>query len=155
MGRLWLIAGVLSLATLLIAAVVVSLMGSEQPMPDGTPERTVQRFLTALQAEYYRLAYSFWSDSRKEICELTDLVGGDALGVERYGNARVVLKDTKIFDDAAVVIASITRIENSGPFGTSEHSEDQSYDLVKEQGEWRIDGRFWPHMGCVNSTITP
>ena len=154
MGRLWLIAGALSLATLLIAAIVISLIGSEQPMPEGTPERTVQRFLTALQVEDYRLAHSLLSDSRKEICKLTDLVGGDALGVERYEDTRVVLKDTEIFDDAAVVIASITTIENSGPFGTSEHSSDQSYDLVKEQGEWRIDERFWPHMGCVNSTPT-
>lgn len=155
MPKIWLIVGGGFLGALLIAAGVVALTEREEPLTEGTPERTVQRFLIALQNEDFKLAHSLLTESQKEDCNVADLITRDRWDLEELGDSRVTLEDTKLLNGSAVVIANVTTIQESGPFGTSERSRRQTYSLIKEEGEWRLERSFWPSLGCVNEFPKP
>ena len=153
MPRMWLIGGAALVAVLLVASIVVALVEQEEALPEGTPERTLQRFLLAVEDEDFRAAYDLLSAQLKQICAFEEFAGTAYGGKAELRNSRVTLEDTRYLDGTALVIARVTRISSSGPFGTSEWSHDEHYRLILEEGEWRFTEYPWPHYGCTVSRV--
>jgi hypothetical protein len=148
MSRIWLIAGAGLLGALLVAALVVALTQQEEPLPEGTPERTVQLFLVALQDEDFKLAHSLLSEEQRLECPLEEIAASAFGRSSDVEDSRVTLEKTTYLDGTALVIARVTRFRGSGPFGTSESAHEERYTLVKEDGEWRLSRHNWPYYGC-------
>ena len=66
MPRAWLLGGAALLGVLLIGSVAVALLDEAEPLPEGTPEAAVQRYLKAAETEDYQLAYSLLSSTLQE-----------------------------------------------------------------------------------------
>lgn len=123
-----------------VAAVVAS--GRSVPTYDaGTPEGTVQAYLQAVFDGDDRTAASYLSTTSG--CDVDDFRG--AYVAE---SARVVLRDSRIDGDAAAVEVEIVFSDAGGPFDTYEWSEEQSFDLVREDDSWMLIGRPWPLYYC-------
>lgn len=124
----------------IVAAVVAS--GRSVPTYDaGTPEGTVQGYLQAVFDGDDQSAASYLSTTSG--CDVDDFR-------EAYvgESARVVLRDSRIDGDEAAVEVEIVFSDAGGPFDTYEWSEDQSFDLVREDDSWRLIGQPWPLYYC-------
>jgi hypothetical protein len=155
MPKLWLIGGAGFLATLLIASIVVALTQRSEPQPEGTPERAVQLYLTALEDGDFKTVHSLLSAERRTECSVEELAFRDLGRAGRYADSRVTLVDANLLDGSAVVTVRITSIQRSGPFGTSDSSREERYTLLKEDGEWRLDRVAWPYSGCADALPRP
>ena len=145
----WLIGAAVFVGVLLTASIVLALTQREDEFAEGTPERAVQRFLIAARDQDFSTAHALLSEARRQECPIEDLIGTPYGGKQDLENSRVTLEDTKDLDDGgAVVIARVTRISSSGPFGTSESSSERRFTLSQEDGEWRLTGDPWPFYGC-------
>lgn len=124
----------------ILAAVVAS--GRSVPTYDAsTPEGTVQAYLQAVFDGDDQSAASYLSVTSR--CDADDF--REAFVAE---SARVVLRDSRIEDDEATVEVEIVFSDGGGPFDTYEWSEDQSFDLVREDDSWMLTGRPWPLYYC-------
>ena len=155
MSKAWLIGGAAFVAILLGASIVVALTRQERPLPEGTPERTVQIFLTALRGGDLKAAYSYFSEELKEECKLVELAGSSPWAERLLEDTRVAYEDTQDLGGTAVVMARVSRISGSGLFGTYESSHTERFNLVREVNEWRFSQQPWPHFGCNNGEIRP
>ena len=148
MPRAWLLGGAALLGVLLIGSVVVALLDEAEPLPEGTPEAAVQRYLKAAEAEEYRLAYSLLSPTLQEQCTLEQFYGASLDHGDRIGDSRITLEDSKTLDDTAFVTVRITNVRGGGPFGAQESSFERRFTLGREDGEWRLTEAPWPHYRC-------
>lgn len=132
-------------ATVLLSVVVIALAGGEQEFAPDTPEGTVQRYLRAVQDRDDELVLSLLTDETRERCEGNRV--RDALRGFRDRDIRVRLDDVRGEDDAREVRVRIREQRGNSPFDDG-YEHEQLLDLMREHGEWRIDGQPWP-LFCV------
>lgn len=132
--------GVAVIVLVAVIAAVVSATRSAPTYGEGTPERTVQEFLTAaLDGDYEAAADLLVADSS---CDVEDF---DRAYVP--DDVRVVLHTTNVEADTARVGVEV--VYGAGdPFGGSEYSEDQSFRLTRTGEQWAIEGIPWPLYEC-------
>jgi hypothetical protein len=123
-------------AIVVVALVVVFSRGTPPLLDSTTPAGIVQRYS----------AKGYLSQSLRDGCDRAEFVVTD--------NIRVTLVATTERTESADVRVSITLSSENGPFGVSESSFEGVFDLVKENGAWRIDSAPGPLMICVNTGVT-
>jgi hypothetical protein len=148
MSRAWLLGGAALLGTLLIGSVIVALLDEAEPLPEGTPEAAVQRYLKATEDQDYKLAYSLLSATLQDNCTLAQFYGGSRGPGSRVSDNRITLEETKTIDDTAFVTVRVAQLRGGGPFGTQESSFEQRFTLRQEAGEWRVTEYPWPYYRC-------
>ena len=148
MSKGWLIGGALFLLALLIASVVVAILEKEEPLPEGTPEATVQHFVEAVEDDDLQAVYDALSTDLQEECPIEEFFGGAPPGELRLRGDRIILEGTRTLDSSAFVTVRITEFHGSGPFGASESSFEQRFSLRKEEGRWRFADYPWPFFRC-------
>ena len=151
MAKVWLFAGAAFVGVLIVAAVVLTLLQREQSFEDGTPERAVQDFLKAYDAEDFGRVYDAWSEELKRDCSRDEYIQHSVGSGGRLSDSRVRITDTEYVGDdrgIAVVLARETHVSGDGPFSTSEWSNQLRYALALEQGQWRFTEVPRPSSGC-------
>lgn len=132
------VAGVALLAV--VAAVVAA--GRSQPTFDpSTPEGAVQGYLRAVLEDDEEAAAGYLAADSD--CGVADF---ESAAVDL--SARVVLRETTVSGEEATVEVEVTYTGGGGPFDTYEWSEDQAFRLVREEGNWVLEGRPWPLYFC-------
>ena len=148
MTKAWLVGGIALLGALLVTSVIVALLEREEPLPEGTPEATVQRFLKAVEAEEFKLAHTLFGDDLKEHCRVETLFSGTPREESRLEDNRITLERTMIVDGIAVVTVRVTEFLGGGFFGSSESSFERRFTLRQEEGQWRFSEYPWPFSQC-------
>jgi len=148
MPKLWLMGGGAFVVVLVIFSIVIAFTGRTDPLPDGSPERTVQLFLVAAEDEEFAIAYDLFAKKLKDECSLEKFAQAHPDGTGDLRDSRVRYVGSKILNGSRLVDAKVTQLSNSGPFGASEYSENHRYILVREEGEWRISRYTWPQHPC-------
>lgn len=155
MSKAWLLGGGVLLGALLVGSVVVALLDEAEPLPEGTPEAAVQRYLKATGDQEYKLAYSLLSATLQEQCTLEQFYGGSPAPESRLGDNRITLEETKTIDDTAFVTVRVAQLRGGGPFGTQESSFEHRFTLRQEIGEWRFAEYPWPYFRCGPFKVPP
>lgn len=150
MPRYWLIGGGVVVAVLLAVGVVVALLGGEQVLEEGTPERAVQDYLRAVSDEDYAAVHASLSKDEFPDCKVEDLVSQGFRSGKTVRDQRITLEDTQIVNDTAIVTVGVTRFSSEGPFGSTERSHNQTYSLRQEEGGWKFVKYPWPYFNCGN-----
>lgn len=132
---------VAGIAVLVVVAGAVAALRPATEFDPGTPEAAVQGYLQAVL------------DGDEEEAEgfLASGSGCDAEDIERARtdeSARVVLRDSEVEDGTAQVEVEIVFSSTGDPFDTYEYSEDRAFELVDEDGEWRLTDEPWPVFSC-------
>ena len=148
MNSYWLIGGATALVVLLVASVTVAVTRRPEPLPPGTPERSVQAFLIALQNEEFSNAHSLLTDELKTSCTTEELASGPMYHTDDLKNSRVTLEKTIPLDGSAVVTTRITRTLGVSLFGLSESSYTQTFNLKQVNGVWLLSEYTWPDYAC-------
>lgn len=133
-------------AIVVVAVVVVFSRGTPTPLDATTPAGVVQRYSAAVLSGDETAAKAYLSQSLSDGCDRVEFVVTD--------NIRVTLVATTERTESADVRVSITLSNENGPFGVSESSFEGVFDLVKENGAWRIDSAPGPLTICVNTGVT-
>jgi 20S proteasome alpha/beta subunit len=133
-------------AIVVVALVVVFSRGTPPLLDSTTPAGIVQRYSAAVISGDETAAKGYLSQSLRDGCDRAEFVVTD--------NIRVTLVATTERTESADVRVSITLSSENGPFGVSESSFEGVFDLVKENGAWRIDSAPGPLMICVNTGVT-
>lgn len=126
---------------LAIVASVVAANRSEPSFDPATPEGTVQGYLQAVSEDDAQAAMSYLASDTE--CDVSDLQRAAV-----SDSARVVLVDVEIAGDEADVEVEVTYSSQGGPFDAYEWSENLTFELVREAGDWALVGEPWPLYFC-------
>ena len=125
-----------------VAAVAAALFAASRPpvdYPANSPEGVVQQYLTlVIDGDHAAAAALFNTDST---CDADDL---DRAYIQQGIRADLVKSRTD--GDLAFVTVDVT-ISSGGPFNDS-YTEQHSYRLEREAGQWRLTGIPWPLYDC-------
>ena len=132
-------------AIVVVALVVVLSRGTPRLLDGSTPAGVVQRYSAAVIAGDEITAKTYLSSSVTASCGRS--------GVAVPDNIRVALVSTTERAESADVKVSITLSYENGPFGVSEDSVEAAFDLVKENGMWRIDTAPGMLAVCANTGV--
>ena len=93
MAKGWLVGGAVFLGAILVASIVVALLESNEPLPTGTPEATVQLFLEAVEDDNIELAYTVLSTDLMVECAVDEFFGTAGWPGDRLRGDRITLED--------------------------------------------------------------
>ena len=145
MSKAWLIGVTVFVVALAVAGIVVALVTrSGDLLPADSPEGVVQRYLRAMQDRDYDVAYGYLSASSQLSCSLDEFLREASYREVR--DSHMTLEDTRRLDGTAVVSARVTVFDPGVPFGSSEYSYEQTFQLKLENGAWRVT---WPDYRCA------
>lgn len=119
----------------IVTGVVVA--GRDAPQLDpGSPEAAVQSYLEAVLDGDFTAAAGLLAPSSE--CDASDVA--QAYVPE---SARIVLTDTTVDGDRAVVTLDVTEGADGGPFGGEGFSRDERVTLERDAGDWKVAGSTW------------
>lgn len=110
----------------------------------GTPEATVQAYLTAVLDGDAETAAGYLAPS--SACDREDLTGVDV-----PDSTRVHLVRATVGTDSAQVQVAVDRSDSGGPFAVGE-GEDHVYHLTRTGGRWLLEGIPWPLYTCTGGS---
>ncbi len=115
----------------------------------SSPQAAVRTYLGYLAQADTTSAYQLMSASAQELCTREFYVQRNGLLLTELESARVVLRDTNVFDDRATVRATVDsgRVD-MGPFGPTSSSFETTYSLILEGAEWKLTDVGWPYSYC-------
>ena len=133
-------------ALVIIALAVVLTRGEPAQLDESTPAGVVQRYSAAVIAGDEATATTYLTKRIRADCDRPDVTGADDLTVN--------LVATKLRADSADVTVSLVRSTGNGPFGNAEYQYEDSFDLVQEDGAWRIERSPWQLTICQNAGLS-
>lgn len=137
------VVAVVSVVALSAIVVLVFAIGLDvATYEEGTPERVVQRYLTAAFDGDFDRAASFIDPTGE--CDADDL---DRAYIQ--GDARIGLIESVVEGDRARVRVDV-EFPSGGPLG-GVYSEDHTLRLVRTPGSWLLTGVPWPLVDCTTS----
>lgn len=125
-------------------AVVAGVVVANRSVPDvdpGTPEGVVQEFLQHIVDGDYPAAADLLAPSSG--CDLSDVSAAYA-----PESARVVLEDSAVDGDRAVVTVDVTEGSGDDLFGSSGYSHTERITVERDDGAWKIAGSPWLLYSC-------
>lgn len=126
-----------------LLAVLAGVVIGNRAAPDldpRTPEGVVQEYLKAVIAGNYPVAVGLLSPSSG--CDAADLASGYA-----PGSARIVLDNTAVNGDHAVVTVEVTEGTGGGPF-ESGYAHAERITVQRAGAGWQITGSPWLLSSC-------
>lgn len=128
-----------AVAAIVVLATVVVLQGDEQAAFDpGTPEETVARYVEAIIDSDFVASDALLTAAARKQCDDGFYRSGDI--------QRVRITDTRPRPDGMLVEVAITRDNEGDPFA-SEYTENDTFVLVGQDGDWLIDTVPWSLCG--------
>jgi hypothetical protein len=127
-----------------VALIAVFARGGPAPLDADTPEGVVQRYAQAVVDGDLETAEGYLVPELVESCERVSR-GADDL--------RITLEETTERDDRARVEVLVVTVYGSGPLGPDEYESEEAFDLVRVDGEWRIETAPWDLTVCVDEDL--
>lgn len=118
-------------ALVLVALAAILVRGGPEELDPTSPEGVVQRYSAAVIAGDEPAAMALLSDRLVTDCEKMPFYPADGI--------RVTLLSTAERGESASVSVLIRISYGSSPFGSGETESRQAFQLVNEQGLWKID----------------
>lgn len=144
----WLAIGV---AAVIVVAVVSAILASTRDpveLPAGSPEAVVQAYLRAVADGDTDQASALLSEELESRCD-EESVGMPLRRFPGDGPSfRAELLDVEQEGDTARVEVRITEFTGEPPLGNPGYDHFETYELVRENGDWRIDAFSWPYEHC-------
>jgi hypothetical protein len=133
-------------ALVIVALAIVLTRGEPAQLDESTPAGVVQRYYAAVVTGAEATPTSYLTEQIRSGCDRPDAADADDLTVN--------LVATKLRADSADVTVSLVRSTGNGPFGASEYQYEDSFDLVQENGAWRIERAPGQLTVCYNEGLS-
>ncbi|CAN5819679.1 hypothetical protein BH24ACT8_BH24ACT8_19340 [soil metagenome] len=134
---------------IILVAVAAAVYSANRPTSEfdaGTPEGTAQAYLQAVLDRDY--------DGAAELIEPdSGCLAEDLQRDPRSDSARIVLLDSSVDGDRARVVVEVVDVSGSGPFDTSEYTQEQTLNLVRSGQGWLLTDTPWPLYSCTEGDL--
>lgn len=148
----WLVIVGVVVALAVVGSIAVSVTADHGPdYAEGTPERAVQDYLRAVADRDATRALAFFSTALSDRCAS---VSRESITRRGDSGFRATLDRTSQRDGRTIIDVSLTEVYGSGPFGRSESTQSLVFELVQENGVWRLSEAPWPFY-CPTEKIVP
>lgn len=142
---LWVLIGI-TVVLVIVAIIVVTTRGdTTTDFEPGTPEHTVQQFVQAVLDGDTEQADALVSADDKDTWRTDDCgiapTDGDA-------DARVVLIDTDVTGDDAIVYVLVSELRGFTFIGPDQSTYREQFTLIRDGDGWLITVVPWPFFGC-------
>jgi len=134
-----------SLTLLISASIYFSFSPRHSSLEKGSPEFVVQSYIRYLLDDNYQKAHNLLSEGSE--CEFIDFIAELSTHSNYLKQENVFHRETKVFGDTATVFIEITGVETSLPIGVTGYNREESFTLVKENGQWRLLKSNYPNCG--------
>jgi len=138
---LLIVIGALLTVVIAAAAAVAAIRGAEDELPEGTPGRTVQLYLRAIEDRDATRAYSYLSP---ELASRCSTFPKDAITYRGSASIRATLEEARIAGGTATVRVELTENFSDAPFGQSDPRQRLVFELQQIEGEWWFSESPWP-----------
>lgn len=138
---LLIVIGVLFAVAIAAAAVIASIRGGEDDLPEGTPGRVVQLYLKAVEDRDATKALTYLSP---ELASRCSTYPKEAITRRGDSSFRATLEETRIDGATATVRVELTETFRGAPFGQSDPKQTLVFELQQVSGEWRFSDSPWP-----------
>ena len=129
----------------LVASILILNLRTTPPeMPKDSPERVVQVFLEYIFKGDHSSAYDLLSQEIKTVCSSTEFAADSYEQKNRYSNATVKHLNTQSDSFESIVLVEVIEIESSFPIGTTENSYQETFNLTREDSNWKINRLQFP-----------
>ena len=148
----WLAAATVIVAMVIVFSVVMAVLNRDREpdlLPAGSPGRAVQDYLLTAQREGMRAASTLFSEETRERCDWDNLSSRAfyaPLGYFPADSFSIRLLSEEEDGDEATVKVEVTEVDTPGEIpllGGSVSEYETTYDLVREEGEWRLHYPGW------------
>ena len=148
----WLAGAAVVVALLVVSSLVIAVLNRDREpdlLPAGSPGRAVQDYLLTVQDEGMRAANALLSEETRERCDWDNLSGRSSyapLGYFPSDLFSIRLLREEEDDNEATVTVEVTEVDTPGDiplFGGSVSEYETTYDLVREEGAWRLHYPGW------------
>jgi hypothetical protein len=139
------VAWVLGLLVLAVVGtgILAGILREPTTLDPNTPEGTVQAYLQAVLDEDWSSARAHLADDLARRCSVVDF---------RYAwvpdQLTTTLDGTRTTDDGVEVRVQLRSVASPDPLRTVDGVSTETFDLVQQDGQWRITGAPWPVMDC-------
>ncbi|HRC62676.1 MAG: hypothetical protein K1X87_02920 [Dehalococcoidia bacterium] len=123
------------------AALIASLRSGEDELPAGTPERTVQLYLKAVEDHDATEAFSYLAPSLSARCASFPR---EEITQRGSSSIRATLDEVRVDGDRATVRVGLSETFGNAPFGTSDPKQSLTFELQQIEGQWRFTEAPWP-----------
>jgi len=120
---------------------VVAANRTAPTLDPSSPQGVVQQYLKAVLDGDYSAAAKLLSSTSG--CTLSDVSSATV-----PPSARIVLRNTVVDGDTAVVTVDVTEGADSGPFGDSGYTHTERITAERDGGVWKISGSSWLLYPC-------
>ena len=144
MSKAPVIVGAILIFLLIASILVLNLTNTPPQMPKDSPERVVQLFLEHVSKDAHGTAYELLAKELKQVCRPTEFAADSYEQKSRYSNATIKHINTQSDSFESIVLVEVIEIEPSFPIGTSENSYQETFNLTKENSNWKINRLQFP-----------
>ncbi len=138
---------IMSVVIAMVTLLTLAIMAGRSPAsyPEGSPEATLQTFITAALDNDEEAVLALLTDERQSRCR-TQIEDENVYG-DRWseGDLRAALDDIDVDGDKATAIVRFRNGGDDDPFGGSSWDYDRRFDLLDTAAGWRIDRAEWPY----------
>lgn len=124
-----------------VALIAVFARGGAAPLDPDTPEGVVQRYSQAVVDGDVETATTYLVPEIAESCQRIPADGDDL---------RITLAETTERENSARVDVLVVTVYGSGPLGPDEYESEETFDLVRVDGDWLIQTAPWQLTVCTD-----
>ncbi len=129
-------------AVVVIAIVVVFTRGGPADVDPSTPEGVVQSYARAVMSGDRAAALELLTSEIRDNCDRAE--------PSTLEDIRMTVVSTKTSGDTGVVQVTISHGTGGGLFGDSGYTSNESFTMVLESGDWKVEYTPWEFMLCFN-----
>ena len=141
------------LSALVIGSIYISTTRQNEPLTEGSPERTVQIYIDNILNDRSIEAYELIAKELRDNSRYSEFINKTSLSYDPYEVETITLVKSEIINDEAIVTVEKSTIETSIPLESTERKSRQTYILVKEDLEWKILETSFPIHCAKDSKI--
>lgn len=144
----WLIGTVAVVVVVAVVAVIVTTLREPAPLPAGSPEATVQRYLQAVADGDRDAALEAYTPQLRERCEEEPAAHRPPFPDERMSFDADLLETREVDGDTVEVRVRITEYSGEPPFSGSGWDHTEAFRVRRVDGAWGLDEAHWPYHLC-------
>ena len=131
-------------AVVIVALIAVLTRGGPAQYAEGSPEGVVQRYVQAVTDGDRQTALALLTPTIAEECQRLEPSGEDY---------RVTLTGASEEGDSARVDVMVTTYYDPGLLGSGEFQQQETFELTRVDGAWRLENTPWMFAVCMGATL--
>ncbi len=150
-GKRAVIGASLLLLLLLAASAAAAFLEEDATFSEGSAAEVVQLYVRAVADDDWESAHGLLVKGLRDSCPVESFATG--LFDRGQGDERITLVNSRAIGESVLVTVNVTRSRFDGPLSSNQWSQERTYTLVNEEGQWRFSEYPEPFYSCPDRDL--